>query len=112
MSQFVCINKSTYLESTQPHKVVLLCVYVYVCVCFFLFVKRSTYNCRPLQKYKINTCVSTSHHVHLDVRIIKMAGSQVDALGVDSTSGPSHCYTLGWFSLDLDVLGEDQWAGQ
>ena len=88
MSQFVSINKSTHLESTQPHRIVLLCVCVcvYVCVCmyvFFLFVKRSTYICRPLHKYEINTCVSTSFSVHLDARIVEMAGGQVDS--VEST---------------------------
>ena len=83
MSRFVCINKSTHLELTQPHRVVLLCVCVCVCVCvyvFCLFVKRSTYICRPLHKYKINTCVSTSFSAHLDARIVEMAGGQVDSV--------------------------------
>ena len=35
MSWFVCINKSTHLELTWSHRVVLLCVYVCVCVCMF-----------------------------------------------------------------------------
>ena len=84
MSQFVCINKLTLLESTRPHKVVLLCVCMCVCVCmFFLFVKRSTYNCRPLQKYEINTYVSTLYCAHLNAHIVKMAGGQVDS--VEST---------------------------
>ena len=55
-----------------------MCVCVYVC--FFLFVKRSTYICRPLHKYKIDTCVSTSFSVHLNVCIVKMAGGQVDSV--------------------------------
>ena len=83
---FLLTNQLIWSRLDPIESFCCVCVCVYVCVCmyvFSLFVKRSTYICQPLHKYKIDTCVSTSFSAHLDTCIVKMAGGQVDS--VEST---------------------------
>ena len=107
MSRFVCINKSTHLELTQPHKVVLLCMCmcVWVYVCFFI-------NCEEVDLQLSTSSGIRNRHMCVDFvlcasqlahrqdgwgpsRLGRVDLGQVDTPSVDSTSGPGHCYTTG-----------------
>ena len=97
-----CVNKSTHLELTRPHRVVLLYVWVYL----FIYVGfwRGRLIIVDLFSKTKSTCMG---RLHLNAsqcphcrdgwgpsRLGRVDLGQVDAPSVNSTSGPGHCYTI------------------